>query len=58
MYLLIHNFTIQNLEGIQMNALVERQDSIADGGIIGQTEVFLRRTRGRSGMTVPVGENL
>ena len=58
MYLLIHNFTIQNLEGIQMNALVERQDSIADGGIISQTEVFLRGTRGRGRMTVPIGENL
>ena len=41
-----------------MNALVERQDSIADGGIISQTEVFLRGTRGRGRMTVPIGENL
>ena len=58
MYLFIDNLTIQNLEGIQMNALVERENGIADGGVVGQTEVFLRRTRGRGRMTVPVGENL
>ena len=58
MYLLIHHFTIQNLERIQMNTLVERENRIADGGIVGQTEVLLRRTRGRSWMTMPVGEDL
>ena len=41
MYLLIHHFTVQNLEGIQMNALVKGEDGIADSGVIGQTEVFL-----------------
>ena len=58
MYLLIHHFTIQNLERIQMNTLVERENRIADGGIVGQTEVLLRRTRGRSWMTMPVSEDL
>ena len=41
MYLLIHHFAIQNLEGIQMNAFVERENGVADGGVVGQTEVFL-----------------
>ena len=58
MYLLIHHFTIQNLERIQMNTLVERENRIAEGGIVGQTEVLLRRTRGRSWMTMPVSEDL
>ena len=58
MYLLIHHFTVQNLEGIQMNVLMEREDGIADGGVVGQAEVFLRRPRGRGWMTVPIGENL
>ena len=58
MYLLIHHFTVQNLEGIQMNVLMEREDGIADGGVVGQAEVFLRRPRGRGWITVPIGENL
>ena len=41
-----------------MNPLVEREDGVADGGVVGQTEVFLRWTRGRGGMTVPISENL
>ena len=57
MYLLIHHFTVQNLEGIQMNVLMEREDGIADGGVVGQAEVFMRRPRGRGWMTVPIGEN-
>ena len=57
MYLFIYNLTIQNLEGIQMNALMERENGVADGGIVGQTEVFLRGARGRSRMAVPVGED-
>ena len=58
MYLLIHYFTIQNLEGIQMNAFMEWKDGVTDGRIIRQTKVFLRGTWGRGRMTVPVGENL
>jgi len=58
MYLFIHYFPIQDLEGVEMNALVEREDGVTDGGVVGQTEVFLRRTRGRGGVTVPVGEYL
>ena len=41
-----------------MNVLMEREDGIADGGVVGQAEVFLRRPRGRGWMTVPIGENL
>jgi hypothetical protein len=33
-YLFIHHLTVKNLEGIQMDAFVEREDSVADGGII------------------------
>jgi hypothetical protein len=40
-YLLIHHLTIQNLEGIQMDALVKGEDGIADGRVVRQTEVFL-----------------
>ena len=58
MYLLVHHLAIQDLEGVEVNALMEGEDGIADGGIIGQTEIFLRGTRGRGGMTMPVGENL
>ena len=41
MHLFIYDFTIQDLEGIQMDALVEREDGVADVGVVGQTEVFL-----------------
>ena len=41
MHLFIYDFTIQDLEGIQMDALVEREDGLADVGVVGQTEVFL-----------------
>ena len=59
MYLLIHHLAIQYLEGIQFRfSIKQREDSVADGWIVGQTQVFLRRARGRGGMTVPVGENL
>ena len=58
MYLLIHHFAVQDFEGIQMDALLKGEDGIADGGVVGQTEVFLRRPRGRGGMTVPIGKNL
>ena len=57
MRFLIHDLAVQNLEGVQVNALVERENGVADGGVVGQTEILLRRTRGRSGMTVPIGEN-
>ena len=58
MHLFIYDFTIQDLEGIQMDALVEREDSVEDVGVVGQTEVFLRGARGRGWMTMPVGEDL
>ena len=41
-----------------MDAFVEGKDGVADGGIIRQAEVFLRGTRGRGWMAMPVGENL
>ena len=41
MHLFIYDFTILDLEGIQMDALVEREDGVADVGVVGQTEVFL-----------------
>ena len=46
MYLFIHYFPIQDLEGVEVNALVEGEDGIADGGVVGETEVLLRRARG------------
>ena len=41
MFLFIHHFAIQNLERIQMNAFVEREDGVADGGVVGQAEILL-----------------
>jgi hypothetical protein len=58
MYFLVHYFAIQDPEGVQMDALVERENGVADGGVVGQAEVLLRGARGRSRMTVPIGENL
>ena len=58
MYLLIHDFTIQNLKGVQVNTFVEGEDGVTDGGVVGQAEIFLRGARGRGWMTVPVGEDL
>lgn len=58
MYLFIHNLAILNFERIQVNALMKRENSIADGGVISQTQIFLRGARGRSRMTMPVGKNL
>ena len=57
MHLFIYDFTIQDLEGIQMDALVEREDGVADVGVVGQTQIFLRGARGRGRMAVPVGED-
>ena len=58
MNLLIHNLAIEDLERVEVNALMEGEDGIANGGVIGQTEIFLRGTRGRGRMTMPIGENL
>ena len=58
MYFFVNDRAIQDLEGIQVDAFVEREDGIADGGIDGQAEVLLRGARGRSWVTMPVGENL
>jgi hypothetical protein len=44
MYFLIYHFTVQNLEGVEVDTFVEREDGVADGGVVGQTEVFLRGT--------------
>ena len=58
MHLFVYDFAIQYLEGIQMDALLEGKDGVADGGVVGQSQVLLRGPRGRGGMRVPVGENL
>ena len=58
MYFLIHHFSVQDLEGIEVDALIEGENSVADGGVVGQAEVFLRGARGRGWMRMPVGENL
>lgn len=42
MYFFVNDRAIQDLEGIQVDAFVKRQDGVADGGIDGQAEVFLR----------------
>ena len=43
MHLSVYDFAIQYLEGIQMDALVEGEDGVADTGVVGQAQVFLRR---------------
>ncbi len=58
MYLLIHYLAILNLERIGVYTRMEREDGIADSGVVCQTEVFLRWARGRGRMTMPIGENL
>ncbi len=46
MNLFVYDLTVLYLEGIEMDAFVEGEDGIADVGVDGQTEVFLRGTRG------------
>ena len=58
MHLFINNFSIQNLKGVQMNAFMQRKDSVADSGVVSQTQILLRGTRRRGRMTMPVGKNL
>ena len=41
MCLFVDDFTFQNLEGVEVNPIVERKNGIADGGIIGQPNVLL-----------------
>ena len=41
MHLFIYNLATENLERVQMYAFVEREDGVADVGVVGQTEVFL-----------------
>ena len=41
MCLFVDDFTLQNLEGVEVDAVVERKNGIADGGIIGQPNVLL-----------------
>ena len=43
-YLFIHHLTVQDLKGVEVDALVEREDSVSDSGVVGQTQVFLRGT--------------
>ena len=58
MHLFVHDLTIQDLEGVEMNAFVKRENGISDSWVVGKSQVFLRRARGRCGMTMPVGEYL
>ena len=58
MHLFINYFSIQNLKGVQMNAFMQRKDSVADSGVVSQTQILLRGTRRRGWMTVSVGKNL
>ena len=44
MYFLVHDLAVENLKGVQMDALVEGEDGIADGGVVGQTEILMRGT--------------
>ena len=41
MHLFIYNLATENLERVQMYTFVEREDGVADVGVVGQTEVFL-----------------
>jgi hypothetical protein len=43
MHFLIYYLTIEDLKGIQKNALVEGEDGIAYGGVVGQPQVLQRR---------------
>ena len=54
MYLFVHDRAIQDLEGIQVDAFVERENGVADGGVVSQTQILLRGARGRSWVTIPV----
>jgi hypothetical protein len=45
MHLFIHDFTIQNLEGVEMYAFMERENGISDGRVVGKSQVFLRWAR-------------
>ena len=58
MHLFIHDLAIQNLEGVEMNTFMERENGISNGWVVGKSQVFLRWARGRCGMTMPVGEYL
>ena len=58
MFLLIHHFAILNFERIQVNALIKGENGVTNGGVVSQTQIFLRRARWRSWVTMPVGENL
>lgn len=59
MMLRVDDLAGEDAEGVEHRAVaLEGEDGVADGGIVGQAEVLLRRTRGRSRMAVPVGQNL
>ena len=49
MFFFVDYFAVQYTEGIQVDTLVQREDGIADGGVVGQAEIFLRGTRGEAG---------
>ena len=58
-YLFIYHFSVQDLEGVEFRfSIKKRENGIADGRIISQTQVLLRGARWRSGMRMPVGKNL
>ena len=40
-YFLVHHFAAKDFEGIKMYALMQGKDGVADGGVVGQPEVFL-----------------
>ena len=47
MYFFIYHLAVQDLEGIQFRFSVEqREDGVADGGVVGQAQVLLRGARG------------
>ena len=57
MHFFVDHLAVQYLEGIEVDAFVQREDGVADVGVVGQPQVFLGRTGWRSRVRVPVGQD-
>ena len=57
MHLLINYLACPDVERVEVDAIIEREDGITNGGIIGSAKIFGRRTRGRGWVAVPIGED-
>ena len=57
MHLFIHDFAIQNLEGVEMNAFMERENGISDGWVGEQGTKSATGSMAEIGVTSP-GQDL